>query len=129
MVCIPGRIIEVELVRAEEATPPFFGGCSMDTSFVIAIAIVFVWIFLSGEVGKIAEKRGHSGILWCMFSSICSPLIGFLVVQFLPSAADVTPVEYTWCRYCLRTVKGRTDICPYCHADLIGRSKAEKRAA
>ena len=101
----------------------------MDSSFVIAIAIVFVWIFLSGEVGKIAEKRGHSGILWCVFSSICSPLIGFLVVELLPSAADLMPVGYRPCPYCSRTVKVGRVTCPYCNADLYERQKPEKRAA
>ena len=122
------RIIEVELVR-RRSTPAVSGGCSMDSSFIIAIAIVFVWIFLSGEVGKIAEKRGHSGILWCVFSSICSPLIGFLVVELLPSAADLMPVGYKPCPYCMQTVMIERKICPYCSADLSGQGKAEKKAA
>ena len=106
-----------------------FGGCSMDSSFIIAIAIVFVWIFLSGEVGKIAEKRGHSGILWCVFSSICSPLIGFLVVELLPSAADLMPAGYQPCPYCMQIVMSERKICPYCKADLAGQGKVEKRVA
>ncbi len=68
-------------------------------------------------------------MLWFGLSLIFSPLIGFVVVALLPSAADLTPVEYTWCQYCLRTVRVRTDTCPYCHADLTRKKRVEKKAA
>ncbi len=99
------------------------------TSFVIAITASVVWIFLCAVVGDLADKIGHDGILWFFFSLFCSPLIGFFVVELLPSAADLTPVGYAPCPYCSRTVKIGRDICPYCHADLTGKGKAEKQAA
>jgi MFS family permease len=82
-----------------------------------------------GLIGNFADRRGRSGMLWFGLSLICSPLIGFVVVALLPSTADLTPVEYTWCRYCLTTVRVRTDTCPYCHADLTGKDGAGKKAA
>ncbi len=88
-----------------------------------------LWILLAGLVGDFADRKGHSRYLWFGLSLICSPLIGFVVVALLPSAADLTPVGYTWCRYCLRTVRVRTEICPYCHEDLTGKGKVEKKAA
>ncbi len=96
---------------------------------LFAAGAAFVWILLAALVGDFADRRGHRGMLWFGLSLICSPLVGFVVVTLLPSAADVTPVEYTWCRYCLRTVRVRTDICPYCHADLTGKGTAVKKAA
>ncbi len=99
------------------------------TSFVIAIAASFVWIFLCGVVGDLADKRGHDGILWFFFSLFCSPVLGFLVVALLPSANDLTPVGYMPCPYCSRTVKVGRETCPYCNADLTGKGKAEKKVA
>ncbi len=96
---------------------------------VLALAAIVIWVLLAGLVGEFAEKKGHSSALWYIFSLICSPLVGFVVVALLPSAADLTPVEYTWCRYCLRTVRVRTEICPYCYEDLTGKGKVEKKAA
>ncbi len=99
------------------------------TSFAIAIAASFAWIFLCGLVGDLADKRGHNGVLWFLFSLFCSPVLGFLVVGLLPSASYLTPVGYTPCPYCSRTVKVGREICPYCNADLTGKGKAEKKVA
>jgi MFS family permease len=96
---------------------------------LIVGGIAFVWILLAVLVGDFADRKGHRGRFWFGLSLISSPLIGFVVVALLPSSADLTPVEYTWCRYCLRTVRVRTDICPYCHADLTRKKTAEKKAA
>ncbi len=120
-----GTIIKTEVVRADKATPE---GWAM-TSLVIAIAAVMVWAFLCGIVGDVAERRGHSGLRWFFLSFFCSPLIGYFVVELLPSAADLTPVGYAPCPYCSRTVKVGREICPYCNADLTGKGKAVKRAA
>jgi hypothetical protein len=97
--------------------------------FVFALAFVLIWALLAGLVGEFAEKKGHSSALWYIFSLVCSPLVGFLIVALLPSASDMAPAEYAWCRYCLKTVKAGTDVCPYCHADLTLKSRAEKKAA
>lgn len=99
------------------------------TAFVIAIASAFVWIFLSGVVGDLADRRGHDGILWFFLSLFCSPVIGFFVVELLPSAADLSPVGYRPCPGCSRTVKIGKEICPYCGADLPGKCKPDKLAA
>ena len=96
---------------------------------VFALAMVLIWVLLAALVGECAKKRGHTTALWYIFSLICSPLIGFAVVAALPSAAELEPVKYIWCRHCLRTVKIGTDICPYCHADLTGKGNVQKRAA
>ncbi len=96
---------------------------------VLSAAILLMWVLLAGLVGQMAERKGRSNLHWYLFSLFWSPLVGFLVVALLPSAADLTPVEYTWCRYCLRTVRVRTDTCPYCHADLTGKGGAGKKAA
>ena len=96
---------------------------------VFVLAFVLIWVLLAALVGEFAKKRGHSSALWYVFSLICSPLIGFAVVAAVPPAAELEPVKYIWCRYCLRTVKIGTDICPYCRADLTGKGKAEKKAA
>jgi hypothetical protein len=97
--------------------------------FVFALALSLIWVLLAGLVAEFAEKKGHSSALWYVFSLVCSPLVGFLIVALLPSASDLAPAEYTWCRYCLRTVKAGTDACPYCHADLAEKAAAQKKAA
>ncbi len=105
-----GRIINIELVCGEKAR----SGCAM-TWLLINIGILIVWMFLCGSVGTLADRKGHSGLLWFFVSFFCSPLIGFLVVELLPSAADLTPVGYR--------------PCPYCNADLTRKPAAEKKAA
>src|SRR5579864_757757 len=108
-------------------------GCAMNSLavnfFLIVAGTAFVWTLLAALVGNFADRKGRSAMFWFGLSLICSPLIGFIVVAFLPSGADRAPIEYTWCRYCLRTARVRTDICPYCHADLTGKNNVEKRAA
>jgi hypothetical protein len=99
------------------------------TWLLINIGIVILWMFLCGSVGTLADRKGHSGLLWFFFSLFCSPVLGFLVVGLLPSAADLMPVGYAPCPYCSRTVKVGREICPYCHADLIRKKMAEKKAA
>jgi hypothetical protein len=96
---------------------------------VFALAFVLIWVLLGGLVGEFAEKKGHSSALWYIFSLVCSPLVGFIVVALLPSSAELGPAWYQPCPNCLKTVKAGTDVCPYCHADLTGKGKAEKRAA
>ncbi len=107
--------------------PPVWG-CAV-TSFVIAIAVSFLWIFLCGLVGDLADKRGHDGILWFFFSLFCSPVLGYLVVELLPSAADLMPVGYQPCPHCSRTVKAERETCPFCHTDLNKNEMSEKKAA
>lgn len=104
------------------------GGCAM-APYVIAIVLTMVWIFLSGVVGDLADKRGHDGMLWFFFSLFCSPLIGFFVVELLPSADDLMPIGYRPCPHCSRTVKVGREICPYCNTDLAKRGITEKKAA
>src|SRR5690348_9060163 len=96
---------------------------------VFALAFVLIWVLLAGLVGEFAAKKGHSSALWYIFSLACSPLLGFIVVALLPSYAEAGPVWYQPCPSCLRTVESGTDTCPYCHADLTGKGKAEKKAA
>ena len=96
---------------------------------VFALAFVLIWVLLAGLVGEFAEKKGHSSALWYVFSLVCSPLVGFIVVALLPSGADLAPVWYQPCPNCLKTVRTGTDVCPYCHADLYTKSEAEKKAA
>ena len=96
---------------------------------VFALAFALVWALFAGLVAEFAEKKGHSSALWYVFSLVCSPVVGFLIVALLPSARDMVPGEYTWCRYCLRTVRAGTVACPYCHADLTRESASEKKAA
>ena len=96
---------------------------------VFALAFVLIWVLLGGLVGEFAEKKGHSSALWYIFSLVCSPLVGFIVVALLPSNAEAGPVWYQPCPFCLRTVESGTDTCPYCHADLHKKSGAEKKAA
>ena len=99
------------------------------SSLVIAVAVALAWIFLCGVVEDLAETRGHDGTLWFLFSLFCSPLLGFLVVRLLPSAADLTPMGYHRCPDCSGVVKIERDTCPYCHGDVTRKAKAEKRAA
>jgi hypothetical protein len=96
---------------------------------VFALAFAVIWVLFAGVVGEFAEKKGHSSALWYVLSLVCSPLVSFLIVALLPSASDMAPVEYTWCRFCLRTVKSGTDSCPYCNGDLTEKYKIEKKAA
>jgi hypothetical protein len=96
---------------------------------IFALAFALIWVLFAGLVGEFAAKRGHSSALWYVLSLLCSPLVGFLIVALLPSASEMAPAGYTWCRYCLRTVKSGTDTCPYCNADLTGKGEIEKKAA
>ena len=98
-------------------------------SLVIAIAVALVWIFLCAVVEDLAERRGHDGTLWFLFALFCSPVLAFLVVRLLPSAADLIPMGYHRCPDCSGVVKIERAICPYCHRDLTRESGAEKKAA
>lgn len=99
------------------------------TSLLIAIGLAIVWIFLCGLVAEFAEKRGHSATLWYLFSLFFTPLLGFFIVEMLPSAADLVPAGHRRCPTCDGVVKAETPLCPYCHADLSGKPKSEKLAA
>ena len=96
---------------------------------VLSAAVALLWVLSSGLVGQMAERKGHSNLHWYVFSLFCSPLIGFIVVALLPSAADLMPVGYKPCPYCMKTVMIERKICPYCSADLSGQGKVEKKAA
>lgn len=95
----------------------------------LAIAVALVWIVLCAVVEDLAQRRGHDGTLWFLFSLFCSPVLGFLVVRLLPSAADLTPMGYSRCPDCSAVVKLGRGTCPYCHRDLTRKAGAEKRAA
>lgn len=96
---------------------------------LVAAGTAFVWILLAALVGDFAERKGHSGYLWVGLSLICSPLVGFIAVALLPFRTGSGPVWYQPCPYCLKTVEVGSTTCPYCKADLAGKTKAEKRAA
>lgn len=46
--------------------------------------LVIAWLVLAVLVGVFADSRGRSGIAWVLFSTILSPLIGFVVVLVMP---------------------------------------------
>lgn len=47
------------------------------------IAIVIVWILLSGCVGKTAQRQGRMYWAWILFSLIFSPLLGAVMIHCL----------------------------------------------
>lgn len=82
---------------------------------VLFAAIVLIWVLLAGLVGQMAERKGHSNLHWYVFSLVCSPLVGFIVVALLPSSAELGPAWYQPCPNCLKTVKvwyGRLSLLP-----------------
>lgn len=98
-------------------------------SLIVAILAASVWLILSAAVGNFAERKGHSGTLWYLFSLLLSPLIGFAVVAVLPSAAALRmDVAYRKCPDCSAMVLTESEICPSCGTDLTGVIKG-KRAA
>ncbi len=115
-------------VDAFRTKRPRWRWCAM-TWFVVVLALSMVWIFLCGVVGDLADKKDHDGILWFFFSLFCSPLLGFLFVGLLPSAADLMPVGHRLCPHCSRTVKVGRKTCPYCNTDLSGKAKVGMMAA
>jgi hypothetical protein len=98
-------------------------------SFIIAVSIAFIWALLASLVGQFAEKKGHSASLWNIFSLLCTPLVGFLLVALLPSASELAPVAYRPCPQCSRTVKAGIEVCPYCRAQVSGKPSVQKMAA
>ncbi len=93
------------------------------TSMVLAIAGAALWLFLSAAVGNFADRRGHSGTIWYLFSLLCSPIVGFLVVALLPSLATLNR-DLAHCPHCQAIVN-----IPVCHHDVVERSKERRVAA
>ena len=99
------------------------------TSLIISIIGAALWLILCAAVGNLAERRGHSGVLWYLFSLFFSPLIGFAIVAALPSLKTLGPdIAYKQCPHCPAMVKVGADICPFCHRELVGKPK-DKAAA
>ncbi len=98
-------------------------------SLIIAIVGACVWVILSAAVGNFADKRGHSGTLWYLFSLFCSPIIGFALIAALPSAETLgRPTPLHQCPYCSAALPTEPEICPVCHREL-NRKANEKIAA
>jgi hypothetical protein len=97
-------------------------------SFIIVVSITFIWALLAALVGRFAEKKGHSASLWNVFSLICTPLIGFLFVDLLPSASELVPRAYRRCPHCSQTVKASIEVCPYCQSEMSEKRSVEKAA-
>ncbi len=77
-----------------------------------------------------AERKGGTATLHCyVFSLFCSPFVGFIVVAWLPSIADLNPADYKQCAHCSNMVKEEEVICPYCQADLTRKNYIGKKAA
>ena len=96
---------------------------------VLLVSLVFIWALLSVLVGEFADTKGHNGGLWFLFSLICSPLVGFILVAELPSVADLNPAAYKRCARCSNMLHSETDVCPYCDAELSEKCNTEKIAA
>lgn len=96
---------------------------------VLSAAVAIIWVWAAGLVGKMAEQKGHSNLHWYIFSLLCSPFVGFIVVSLLPPIGDLTLDAYKPCAHCSNVIKVEETICPYCHADLLKQSGAEKKAA
>ncbi len=98
-------------------------------SLVIAIAGACLWVILSAATGNFADKRGHSGTLWFLFSLLCSPIIGFALVAAMPSADELSlPILLRRCPHCSATVPREAEICPACDRELP-RKPRDKIAA
>lgn len=98
-------------------------------SLLLIAFIAFIWALAAALVGRFAERKGHSGNLWNVFSLICSPLIGYLVVALLPSASELAPRAFRQCPHCSRNVLGGVEMCPYCQADMSNKPSAQNLAA
>ncbi len=98
-------------------------------SLMIAIAGGCVWVILSAGVGNFADKRGHSGTLWYLFSLLFSPIVGFAFVAALPSSESmIRQLRSRQCPHCSAPVAGEAEICPACGRELATTPK-EKIAA
>lgn len=53
-----------------------------------SFAIAF-WLVCSVAVGRFAKALGRSGAVWTLFSMICSPSLGVIIVAVLDSKAPV----------------------------------------
>ena len=72
---------------------------------VLAATVALLWVVSSGLVGQMAERKGHNNLHWYVFSLLCSPLIGFIVVALLPSIGHLTRDAYKQCAHCSNMVK------------------------
>ena len=97
-------------------------------ALLINIGFAIVWMFLCGLVAEFADRRGHSAMLWYLFSLFFTPLLGFFVVGVLPAAADLIPAGHRRCPTCSGMVMAEDLLCPYCHTDLSA-PKVERLAA
>ncbi len=98
-------------------------------SFWLAIVVGVLWLFCSSAVANLAERKGHSAILWYLFALFFSPLLAFVIVASLPSEANLEAVAHPKCHHCSRVVPAESEVCPHCGADLAAEGKARKIAA
>ncbi len=99
------------------------------TALIVAILGACMWVILSAAVGNFADKRGHSGTLWYVFSLLFSPLIGFAFVAALPSNATlIRHLPPRHCPHCSAAVEVGAEVCRVCHRELLAKP-SEKIAA
>ncbi len=92
------------------------------TAMIVAILGACAWVIFSAAVGNFADKRGHSGTLWYVFSLLFSPLIGFAFVAALPSTATlIRHLPPRHCPHCSAVVELEADVCPICHRGLLAK--------
>lgn len=99
------------------------------TSLLVATGLAIIWLFLCALVAEFAGRRGHSTVLWYLFSLFFTPLLAFFIVGMLPAAADLIPAGHRRCPTCSGMVTVEAPLCPYCHTDLSAKDRSEKLAA
>jgi len=80
-----------------------------------SFAVAF-WLFCSVAVGQIARALGRSGVVWTLFSMICSPSFGLIIVAVLdkkePVPSPHARTRFLQCAEWLKYIMARTRSVP-----------------
>ena len=96
---------------------------------VVLVPITIVWVILAGVVADLADRKGHSGTLWYVFSLAFSPLLGYMIVALLPSASELKPVLLQRCPECGNMMEAAAEVCSRCHRKVAPVEKSHKAVA
>jgi RNA polymerase subunit RPABC4/transcription elongation factor Spt4 len=87
-----------------------------NTTFMVSLIMMLLWIFVVVWVYRDAEKRKMSGLLWALLVFIGNilGLIIYLIVRSSNGSGETKASTLSLCPGCGQEVKAGYAFCPYC---------------